>query len=80
MAAIVEAAGNLVFRLIMNSVRELYLPRIAAFGGIIARRDDWAPLYERDRRSDRRAATARTRRAAIAELAAEQERAMLGAP
>src|SRR6476620_4640368 len=34
MAAIVEAAGNLVFRLIMNSVRELYLPRIGAFGGI----------------------------------------------
>ena len=79
MAAIVEAAGNLVFRLIMNSVRELYLPRIGAFGGIVARRDDWAPLYERTAE----AITARdgdAAAAAVAELALAQERAMLGAP
>lgn len=47
MAAIVDAAGNIVFQLIMNSVRELYLPRISAFGGIVAHRDAWAPLYAR---------------------------------
>lgn len=79
MAAIVEAAGNIVFQLIMNSVRELYLPRMAAFSGIVARRDAWAPLYARtaeaiaDGDGDGAAA-------AIAELATAQEQAMLGAP
>lgn len=77
MAAIVEAAGNIVFQLIMNSVRELYLPRIGAFGGIVAHRDAWAPLYAR-------AAAAITARdddaaaATIAQLALAQEREMLG--
>ncbi|HEX5145907.1 MAG TPA: GntR family transcriptional regulator, partial [Conexibacter sp.] len=47
MAAVVEAAGNIVFQLIVNSVRELYLPRIGAFGGIVAHRDAWAPTYAR---------------------------------
>jgi GntR family transcriptional regulator, transcriptional repressor for pyruvate dehydrogenase complex len=76
MAALVEAAGNLVFQLIMNSVRELYLPRIGAFGGIVAHRDAWAPLYARaaaavrDRDADAAAAT-------VAELARAQEEAML---
>jgi len=76
-AAIVDAAGNLVFQLIMNSVRELYLPRIGAFSGIIARRDDWAPLYVRTaaaiRDGDGDAAAA-----AIAELAIAQETEMIG--
>jgi GntR family transcriptional regulator, transcriptional repressor for pyruvate dehydrogenase complex len=77
MAAVVEAAGNLVFQLIMNSVRELYLPRIGAFGNIVAHRDAWAPLYARtaqairDRDGDAAAA-------AIAALATAQEREMLG--
>lgn len=78
MAAIVDAADNLIFQLIMNSVRELYLPRVAAFSGIIARRGAWAPLYERTAQAiadgDGDAAAA-----AIAELAAAQEAAMLGA-
>jgi GntR family transcriptional regulator, transcriptional repressor for pyruvate dehydrogenase complex len=47
MAALVEAAGNLVFQLIMNSVRALYLPRAQAFVGIVARRDELLPLYRR---------------------------------
>lgn len=78
MAAIVDAAGNLVFQLIMNSVRELYLPRIGAFGGIVAHRDAWAPLYARAaqaiREGDGDAAAA-----AVAELALAQEMAMMGA-
>jgi len=77
MAAVVEAAGNLVFQLIMNSVRELYLPRIGAFGNIVAHRDAWAPLYARTaqaiRDHDGDAAAA-----AIAKLAGAQEREMLG--
>jgi GntR family transcriptional regulator, transcriptional repressor for pyruvate dehydrogenase complex len=77
MAALVDAAGNLVFQLIVNSVRELYLPRIGAFGGIVERRDAWAPLYARTAEAvaagdgDAAAAT-------IAELACAQEAAMLG--
>lgn len=79
MAAVVEAAGNLVFQLIVNSVRELYLPRIGAFGGIVAHRDDWAPTYRRAARAIRDGdgdAAAR----AIAKLALAQERAMTGEP
>jgi DNA-binding FadR family transcriptional regulator len=77
MAAVVEAAGNLVFQLIMNSVRELYLPRIGAFSGIVAHRDEWAPLYARTAQAiaanDGDAAAD-----AIAELAGAQEREMMG--
>jgi GntR family transcriptional repressor for pyruvate dehydrogenase complex len=77
MAAIVEAAGNLVFQLIVNSVRELYLPRIGAFGGIVAHRDAWAPLYARAaaavRDRDGEAAAA-----AVTELTLAQETEMMG--
>jgi GntR family transcriptional repressor for pyruvate dehydrogenase complex len=47
MATLVEAAGNLVFQLIMNSVRELYLPHAEAFAAVVARHDELAPLYVR---------------------------------
>jgi DNA-binding FadR family transcriptional regulator len=47
MAVLVEAAGNLVFQLIMNSVRELYLSQAELFAAIVARRDELAPLYAR---------------------------------
>ena len=45
MSALVEAAGNLVFQLIMNSVRELYMPRAGAFADIVADRANLAQLY-----------------------------------
>ena len=47
MAAVVEAAGNLVFQLIMNSVRELYLPNARAFAPVVADRAALGRLYER---------------------------------
>jgi DNA-binding FadR family transcriptional regulator len=47
MAAIVEAAGNLVFQLIMNSVRELYLPHAETFLALLDGREQLAPLYRR---------------------------------
>ena len=47
MAVLVEAAGNLVFQLIMNSVRELYLPRADAFAALVADRRELAKLYAR---------------------------------
>ncbi|MBB4663083.1 FadR/GntR family transcriptional regulator [Conexibacter arvalis] len=75
MAAMVEAAGNLVFQLIMNSVRELYLPHAAAFAALVSDRERLLPHYRavataiRDR--DRQAAAA-----AIELLASAQERRM----
>ena len=48
MAALVESAGNLVFQLVMNSVRELYLPRADAFAALVA-----------DRRAERASTRAR---------------------
>jgi GntR family transcriptional repressor for pyruvate dehydrogenase complex len=47
MAALVEAGGNLVFQLIMNSVRELYLPRAQAFRMLVADMEESSSLYER---------------------------------
>ncbi len=75
MSTIVEAAGNLVFQLIMNSVRELYLPRIELFTPVVADRPALAPLYERAAE----AVSARDGDAAaetISELATAQERHM----
>jgi GntR family transcriptional repressor for pyruvate dehydrogenase complex len=78
MAVVVEAADNLVFGLIMNSVRELYLSQAELFAAIVARRDELAPLYERAAAAiaagdgDRAAA-------AVAELAAAHEARMLEA-
>ncbi len=72
MAVIVEAAGNLVFQLIMNSVRELYLAQAELFTAMLADRDALAPLYARaaaaiaDRDSDGAAA-------ALTELASAHE-------
>lgn len=78
MAALVEAAGNLVFQLIMNSVRELYLPHAELFAALVADRAELLPLYRRvasavaDGDGDAAAG-------AVAELAAAQERRMGGA-
>jgi GntR family transcriptional repressor for pyruvate dehydrogenase complex len=47
MAALVEAAGNLIFQLTMNSVRELYLPHAGAFAALVANREQLQPLYRR---------------------------------
>ena len=47
MAALVEAGGNLVFQLIMNSVRELYLPRAEAFRMLVSSMEECMPLYSR---------------------------------
>lgn len=77
-ATLIDAAGNLVFTLIMNSIRELYVGRLDAFRPIVEGRAELAPLY-------RRAARAVTARdpsraaAAVARLAALQEARMLEA-
>jgi DNA-binding FadR family transcriptional regulator len=77
MSALVEAAGNLVFRLIMNSVRELYLPRAEAFAGLVSEPRELAPFYLEAARAvgagDGEAAAA-----AIDRLASLQAAAMAG--
>jgi DNA-binding FadR family transcriptional regulator len=75
MAAVIEAAGNLVFQLIMNSVRELYMPRIDAFVRVIADRPSLIPLYERGAEAIREGDAAGAADA-IGALAAAQERRM----
>jgi GntR family transcriptional regulator, transcriptional repressor for pyruvate dehydrogenase complex len=72
MAAVIAAAGNLVFQLIMNSVRELYLPNAKAFAGVVAERQELAPLYAEvaEAVSERQSEAAA---AAIGRLAAAQE-------
>jgi GntR family transcriptional regulator, transcriptional repressor for pyruvate dehydrogenase complex len=45
MAALVEGADNLIFQLVMNSVRELYLPRAQAFGALVSDLEELAPIY-----------------------------------
>jgi|CZKG01.1.fsa_nt_gi GntR family transcriptional repressor for pyruvate dehydrogenase complex len=76
MAALVEAAGNLVFQLIMNSVRELYLPHAEAFAALVADRETLGELYTRVARAiDERDGDGAA--AAIAELAEAQAAWML---
>ena len=76
MTELVEAAGNVVFVLILNSIRRLYFDHAELFEGVVADQAKLAPLY-------RRAATAIQARASVraaktvAELAAAQERGLL---
>jgi GntR family transcriptional repressor for pyruvate dehydrogenase complex len=65
-----QAAGNLVFLLILNAIRALYFEHAASLP-VTARRDELAPLYERAARAigHGRAEEART---AVEELAAAQ--------
>lgn len=72
-AALVEAAGNVVFSLILNSVRPIYFEHAALFDGLVTPEQE--ALYERaaDAVARRDADAAR---AAVAELAEHQERAL----
>jgi GntR family transcriptional repressor for pyruvate dehydrogenase complex len=40
MATVIEAAGNLAFSLIANSIRDVYLQRLELFRAIVTRRDE----------------------------------------
>jgi DNA-binding FadR family transcriptional regulator len=75
MALTIAAARNLVFSLILNSIRELYLQDLAAFAPIVADREALKPLYTEIARAirDRDAAGAS---ALMERLAAHQEEAM----
>jgi GntR family transcriptional repressor for pyruvate dehydrogenase complex len=77
MTELVEAAGNVVFVLILNSIRRLYFDHAGLFEGVVADRDALAPLYRRSAAAIRARAPKRAADA-LAELAALQERGLLG--
>jgi DNA-binding FadR family transcriptional regulator len=78
MSTVVEAAGNLVFQLIMNSVRELYLPKIDSFTPVVAAREELEPLYLRAAAAIQNG-DATEAAEAIGALAGAQEQRMLAA-
>jgi DNA-binding FadR family transcriptional regulator len=75
-AGLVEASGNLVFSLILNSVRPIYAEHAQLFAGLVT--PDQAPLYEQAAEAvaarDPEAAAA-----AVSELALRQARALRAA-
>jgi DNA-binding FadR family transcriptional regulator len=79
MGTLIDAAGNLVFTLILNSIRELYLSHLERFRPIVADRDELVGMY---RRAARAVGAGQAGRAAsaIEQLAAAQEARMVAAP
>ncbi len=75
---LVEAAGNVVLLLVMNSIREIYLQRAELFRAVVADHDRLAPLYARAARAITRRQPDAARRA-VAELATLQQRALMEA-
>jgi GntR family transcriptional repressor for pyruvate dehydrogenase complex len=76
MTELVDAAGNVVFVLILNSIRRLYFDHADLFEGVVANRQALAPRYRRaaaaiQARAPKRAAEA------LAELAGLQEEGLL---
>jgi DNA-binding FadR family transcriptional regulator len=78
MATLVEAAGNLVFRLIMNSVRELYLPRAKAFAGLVSEPEALADLYEAVAQAVSEGGDGEEAAAAVQRLVSRQESLLIG--
>jgi GntR family transcriptional regulator, transcriptional repressor for pyruvate dehydrogenase complex len=76
MSTVVEAAENLVFQLIMNSVRQLYLPNLEAFVSVVAEREQLLPLYRRTADAIEAGDSDAAARA-LDELAGAQEQRML---
>ena len=77
MTELVEAAGNVVFRLILNSIRQLYFERAELFAEVVEDLEELAPLYRRAAAAVRVQAPGRAA-GAVARLTEAQERALLG--
>jgi GntR family transcriptional regulator, transcriptional repressor for pyruvate dehydrogenase complex len=71
-AELIDAAGNLVFSLVMNSIRHLYLENAALFEALVDEPEELAPLYRRAALAVKAGNAARAERA-IDELAGLQE-------
>lgn len=75
-AGLVEASGNIVFQLILNSVRPVYFQHAALFDGLITA--DQAAMYARAAAAVE-ARDAAAAHAAVTELAVRQEQALVEA-
>jgi GntR family transcriptional repressor for pyruvate dehydrogenase complex len=73
-AELIDAAGNLVFSLVMNSIRHLYLENAGLFSALVERPDELAPLYGRAARAVTAGNAARAARAVDALAALQEER------
>ena len=78
MNLIVDASGNVVFVLILNSIRQLYLDRAELFRAVVGEPGELARLYRRAARAIEARSPGRAARA-VADLALEQERRLLEA-
>jgi DNA-binding FadR family transcriptional regulator len=72
MTELVEASGNVVFVLILNSIRQLYFERAELFRAVVGGHDELAPLYRRAAAAVRAKAPGRAA-SAVARLASLQE-------
>jgi GntR family transcriptional repressor for pyruvate dehydrogenase complex len=72
MAELVEASGNVVFVLILNSIRQLYFERAELFRTVVRGHRELAPLYGRAAAAVR-AGTPAKAASAVGKLAALQE-------
>jgi GntR family transcriptional repressor for pyruvate dehydrogenase complex len=77
MSELVDAAGNVVFTLIMNSIRELYFERADLFRAVVGDTEELAPDYEQAASAVARQ-DANKAAAAIEQLTAQQEQRLLG--
>jgi len=77
MTELVEAAGNVVFVLILNSIRRVYFDHAELFEGVVAEREELAPLYRRAALAIESGAPGRAA-GALARLAELQQRSVLG--
>lgn len=78
MTELVEASHNVVFVLVLNTVRRLYLEHASLFSAVVADRDELSRLYGRAARAIRASSGGRAA-AAIEHLAAAQEQRLLEA-
>ncbi len=78
MTELVDASGNVVFVLILNTVRRLYLENAHTFGAVVAEPAALTPEYQRAARAIADGAGGRAARA-LACLAGEQERRLIEA-
>jgi GntR family transcriptional repressor for pyruvate dehydrogenase complex len=84
MALIVAASGNVVFQLILNSIRQLYLEHAELFRAVVADPDELAPLYRRAAKAiaagaETGAGAAARAARAVSDLTRAQERRLLEA-
>jgi len=78
MAELVDASGNLVFVLVLNTVRRLYLDHAELLQAVVADHGQLVPLYARAAEAVSDGAAARAADV-VAQLAGEQERRILEA-